>query len=344
MTTDTPTPPRPFVLELDEDDMPGADPARAAPVPEAGDPPAPRAVLTAGRVAMARPSRLWRFALWAFGALGSFVLSLAAYDFAAGLMASRPILGAIAVALIAVAVVAALALAFREAAAFARLARLDGFRAHAGQAVAAGDLRQARRVVDNLSRLYSARPDTAWGRARLAERESEVMDADALVALAETTLLAPLDAQVRAEIETAAARVALVTALVPMALADVAAVLYSNLRMVRRIAEIYGGRSGTFGSLGLLRRVFASLLATGAVALTDDLIGSVAGGGVLSKLSRRFGEGVVNAALTARIGLAAMDLCRPLPFAAETRPGVAALVGGALKGVVPKGAKEETGA
>lgn len=334
--TDVPPPPRPFVLEVEDE----ADPATAAPVPEAEGLPAPRAVLAAGQLATARPSGLWRLALWAFGALISFVASVAAWDFATALLASRPVLGWIAVVLIALAVLAALALAFREWAAFARLARLDGFRADAVQAVAQGDVRLARRVVGNLTRLYAARPDTAWGRARLAEREAEVMDADALVALAETTLLAPLDVQARAEVEAAAARVALVTALVPMALADVAAALYSNLRMVRRIAEIYGGRSGSFGSLGLLRRVFGSLIATGAVALTDDLIGSVAGGGVLSKLSRRFGEGVVNAALTARIGIAAMELCRPLPFSAEPRPGVAALVGGALKGVIPNAAKD----
>jgi len=71
--------------------------------------------------------------------------------------------------------------------------------------------------------------------------------------------------------------------------------------------------------------------------LTDDLIGSVAGGGVLSKLSRRFGEGVVNGALTARVGVAAMELCRPLPFAALEKPGVSALVGRALAGLVSRG-------
>ncbi len=49
---------------------------------------------------------------------------------------------------------------------------------------------------------------------------------------------------------------------------------------------------------------------------------------------------MVNAALTARIGIAAMELCRPLPFSAEPRPGVAALVGGAVKGVIPKGGKD----
>ena len=103
--TETPIPPRPFVLEVDE----AADPALAPAVPDAL--PEGRAVLAAGRVAMARPSGLWRFALWAFGALISFVLSVAAYDFAAGLLARSPVLGWIAVVLIGLAVLAALALA-----------------------------------------------------------------------------------------------------------------------------------------------------------------------------------------------------------------------------------------
>jgi putative membrane protein len=162
------------------------------------------------------------------------------------------------------------------------------------------------------------------------------MDADALLALAEVELLAPLDAQARLAVEGAARQVALVTALVPLALADVAAALVANLAMVREIAQVYGGRSGTFGSLRLLRRVVTALVAAGALALTDDMIGSVAGGGVLSRLSRRFGEGVVNGALTARVGLAAMDLCRPLPFRAAPRPGVTDLVTAALAGLVPR--------
>lgn len=330
--------PRPYLMEVSDE----ADPAAAAPVPDLL--PQGRAVLAAGRVASARPSGLWRFALWAFGALAGLVLSVAAWDFATGLLVRSPVLGWLAVVLLTLAVLAALVLAFREWAAYARLARLDGFRQHADQALAAGDVALARRVVGNLVQLYARRSDVAWGRARLEERQAEVMDADALLALAETSLLAPLDEQARAEVQAAAQRVALVTALVPMALADVAAALYSNLRMVRRIAEIYGGRSGGFGSLGLLRRVFSSLIATGALALTDDLIGSVAGGGVLSKLSRRFGEGVVNGALTARIGVAAMEMCRPLAFRAVPRPGVTALTAGALSGLLPKGGKSGDGA
>ncbi|MDQ2064755.1 TIGR01620 family protein [Xinfangfangia sp. CPCC 101601] len=328
--------PRPYLLEVEEE----ADPSSAPFVDDVIDPPQGRAMLAAGQIATVRASGAWRFAAWAFGALFTFWLSVSAWRFVEDLLARQPLLGAIAASLVGLALVAALVVAFREWAAVARLSRLDGFRAHADAALASGDLAGARRVTRNLARLYAKRPDTAWGRARLAEHEADVMDADALLALAESTLLAPLDARAQAEVESAAGRVALVTAFVPIALADVAVALVTNLRMIRRIAEIYGGRSGSIGSLGLMRRVFTALLATGAVALMDDLVGSLAGGGLASKLSRRFGEGVVNGALTARIGLAAMELCRPLSFNSVSRPSTSTVVGRALTGFIPRGARD----
>lgn len=324
-------PRKPFVQELEEE----ADPGAAPPVPDLL--PDGQAMQAVAALAARPPSRLWRFAVWAFGTLFTFVLAVAAWDFVASLLARNLVLGWVAFGLVGVAVLAALMMAAREWAAFARLARLDGLRQRAVDARAAADLKVARGVVAALLGLYRSRGDTAWGRARLEERQSEVMDADALLTLAERELLVPLDAEARRVVEAAARQVAMVTALVPLALADVAAALYANLRMIRRIAEIYGGRSGSFGSLRLLRRVFTYLVATGAVALTDDMIGSVAGGGILSKLSRRFGEGVVNGALTARVGVAAMELCRPMPFVAVERPGVTALVSKALAGLVSRG-------
>jgi putative membrane protein len=319
---------------LEETDL-AADPGAAPPVPDMA--PEGQAMQAVAALSQRRGSALGRFALWAFGALVSFALSVAAYDFVTGLMARNVILGWVALALVSLAVLAGLVLALREWAAFLRLGRLDALRDRAAAAHRNADLGAARGVVAGLVALYAARGDTAWGRARLADREGEVMDADALLALAEREVLAPLDAEAQKAVEGAARQVALVTALVPLALADVVTAAVANLAMIRRIAEIYGGRSGSFGSLRLLRRVFGALVAAGALALTDDMIGSLAGGGVLSKLSRRFGEGVVNGALTARVGVAAMDLCRPMPFAALERPAVSALVGRALTGLVSRG-------
>ena len=105
--------------------------------------------------------------------------------------------------------------------------------------------------------------------------------------------------------------------------------------MIRRIAEIYGGRAGTLGAWRLTKAVLTHLVATGAVAVGDDLISSVGGGHLLARVSRRFGEGVVNGALTARVGIAAMEVCRPLPFHGQPRPRVTTLVQRALTGLFP---------
>ena len=69
------------------------------------------------------------------------------------------------------------------------------------------------------------------------------------------------------EVEAAARQVATVTAIVPLALADLFTALTANLRMIRRIAEVYGGRAGTLGSWRLTRSVLTHLVATGAVAV-----------------------------------------------------------------------------
>ena len=330
----------PLLIEIDESEAHcAADPATAPPVPESG--PQGAAMQAAARLITRPRSRLSRFALWIFGALFSFVLSVAAWDFVSRLFSENRTLGMIALALVAAAAIILLIYAARELAAFARLGRLDHLNRQTQNAQRSADLGEARHLLAALQGLYAQRPDTAWGRARLAERAPEIMDADALLELAELELLGPLDRAAQAEVEAAARLVATATAIVPLALADVATALWANLRLVRRIAEIYGGRAGSLGSLQLLRRVFASLLAAGAVALGDDMIGSIAGGGLMSRLSRRFGEGVVNGALTARLGIAAMELCRPMPFAALARPGVGAITSRALAGLIPSGRKED---
>lgn len=316
-------------------------PDRAPPVPDLAPMPEGRAMQTVAVLAARPRSRLGRFFWATASALVGFVVSVAAWRFVEGLLAANPVLGWTAAVLVGLFVLAAVLIAFREWAAYARLARLDRVHKAALAAVGSGDMKAAGRVVDGLVSLYAAREDTAWGRSRLKDRRGDVFDADALLHLAEAELMGPLDRAARVEIEAAARQVATVTAIVPLALADVAAALVANLRMIRRIAEIYGGRAGALGSWRLLRTVLTHLVATGAVAVGDDLIQSVAGGGLLSKLSRRFGEGVVNGALTARVGVAAVEVCRPLPFAALPKPRVTNLVSRALAGLFGTGRGDE---
>jgi putative membrane protein len=324
--------PDPFVVELDA--VGPETPATAPPVPDPDDAPGGAAMQAAASFAAARPgSALGRWFLRALLGFVGFWITLAAWDFVAGLFARNVWLGRAGLVLLAAVIVGAVLLALRELRALRRLARVDRMHQAAATARATADLPAARALLRQLDGFYRGRDALAPGRAALAAEAAEILDADALLDAAERRLLVPLDALARREVEGAARQVAAVTALVPLALADVAAALIANLRMIRRLAEIYGGRSGALGGWRLTRAVMTHLVATGAIAAGEDMIEPLVGGGLLARLSRRFGEGVVNGALTARVGVAAMEVCRPLPFGAGRRPSTSRLVKRALTGL-----------
>ena len=335
--------PGPLLFEDPEGASRGASPADAPPVPEDEARPTGRAMQTMAALTARRTSPLARWFWRLLGAIVGFFVSIAAWQAVDALFAANPVLGWIATGLLGAFALVLLAIAVKEWAALARLGRLDHIHRAAEGALSGHDLAAARDVTDRLTALYAGREALRWGRERLADRRADMFDADGLLGLAEAELLTPLDAAARAEVEAAARQVAAVTALVPLALADVATALTANLRMIRRIAEIYGGRGGTLGSWRLTRAVMTHLVATGAVAVGDDLVHTVAGGSILSRLSRRFGEGVVNGALTARVGVAAMEVCRPLPFGPGRRPSVSGILGRSVTGLFPGLEAEDDG-
>ena len=324
----------PVLIDLDDEtEAPAVSDAPA--VPDVTDPPQGQVMHSVVHLATRRPSRLARWFWSLLVALIGAVVSIAAWDFVTGLIARNTYLGYGIMGLIGLFALVCLIIALRELAAISRLSRIDHLRHAASEARSHDDLNAARDVTDRIVRLYRSRDDTKWGRDRLAELRGDQLDASALLNLTEAELLSPLDEAAQKEVEAAARQVATVTALVPLALADVVAALTANLRMIRRIAEVYGGRTGLLGGWRLTRAVMAHLVATGAVAVGDDLLEPVLGGSILGKLSRRFGEGLVNGALTARVGVAAMDVCRPIPFDDTKRPRARTIVRRALTGLIP---------
>jgi putative membrane protein len=236
-----------------------------------------------------------------------------------------------ALALLLVAALAALMLALRELIGFSRLARLNRIRADILRAIADRNPKRERRAALRLAALYARRPEQAWSARRFREHARDVHDPGELLALADREMVAPLDRQARLLITRSAKRIATVTALSPMVLIAVTYVAVENLRLLRGLASLYGGRPGFFGVLRLAQLVLAHIVATGGVALTDDLLGQFLGQDILRRLSRRLGEGAFNGALTARIGIAAIEVIRPLPFLAAKRPRVREVLGEVLR-------------
>ena len=142
-------------------------------------------------------------------------------------------------------------------------------------------------------------------------------------------------------IVAASKRVSVVTAISPRAAIDMLFVLINAFSLIRRLAVLYGARPGTLGVLKLLRQVISHMAVTGGVAVSDSLLQQVIGHGLAAKLSARLGEGMVNGLLTARLGLLAIDLVRPLPFTELPRPALNDLAGTLLRssGGDPDGGK-----
>lgn len=314
----------PLILEVDSEALPEAPSPADAPPPDDPVPPAGEKAL-----AMAAHGRGWglgKLVLSLLAALLALALGVGLTEFVSLLFLRHPMLGWVGAGLLAALGALLLVVCLRELAALSRLGRIETLRLKAREAQETHSPAATDAVLSGLERLYARRTDLAWARERLSKAVDDTPDAPARLVLAEQMLMAPLDARAEAAVLRASRNVAAATAFIPLALVDVVAALASNLRMLREIAEIYGGRAGWLGSWRLMRAVAAHLVATGAVAVADDMIGPIVGGGVLAKLSRRFGEGAINGALTARVGVAAMDVCRPVPFDKTVRPNASGVL------------------
>ena len=71
------------------------------------------------------------------------------------------------------------------------------------------------------------------------------------------------------------------------------------------------------------------------MAAGDSLVQQILGHGIAARLSARLGEGVINGLLTARVGIAAIDVCRPLPFINGTPPRLADVMARAGEASIP---------
>ena len=277
--------------------------------------------------AIVERGRGWRFPFFkvAAGALGflfSLGIGLWTDQLINDLFSRSDWLGYAALGGVAVLVLGVIGFAARELSGLASLTNVQSIKLAARHAATSRNKADADKAIASLTSHLAHRPETARGRAALAKHRQDIIDNPGLMALAETELLTRLDDEARQLISNSARRVSVVTAVSPRALVDIGYVLFEAARLIRMLAVLYGGRPGFFGLIRLMRETVAHLAVTGAIAVGDDAIQQLLGHGLASKISARLGEGVANGLMTARVGIAAMDLCRPMEFRERRRPKV----------------------
>jgi putative membrane protein len=315
----------PRVVVMDPDDEPGR-PSRGTVriTPEAD--PAQLPVPVETTLPPARRGFRWGMVFWSSLA-GLVVLGsgLGVTHLIEDLFARSESLGVLGLGLTLLVALAGVAIVARETLALARLAAIEKLHRRAVEVLQSDDRAGSRAILQDLLRLAHHNPQLARARTALQGHAGEIIDGADLVRLAERELMTPLDQEARRLVSQAAQRVSIVTAVSPRAAIDVLFVALASLRLVRQLARLYGGRPGTLGMITLMRHVIGHLAITGGMAASDSLIQQMLGHGIAAKLSERLGEGVLNGLLTARLGLAAIDVTRPLPFTALPRPALADL-------------------
>jgi putative membrane protein len=322
------TPQKPQAFRLDAADVEIAPPSDA-PVPVRAGPP-----VEAGLAPPGPPPRTsaWVKLFWSgLGGIISLAFGVAVSRLVDDLFARAHWLGWVGVAAVALFLLAGLVLFGREVLALKRLRRLDELRLRAEKALLDKDDRAAAGVAADLVIAMGGNARTARGRAAVATAFADgVIDGAQRLRIVERELLEPLDREATRLVAEAARRVSVVTAISPRAAVDLAVVFGTAVQLIRRIAELYGGRPGTLGMVKLVRHVLAHMALTGGMAAGDTILDQLVGHGLAAKLSAKLGEGVLNGLLTARLGITAIAVTRPLPYIGAPRPDVRDLVGDAL--------------
>ena len=334
----------PAVFRLDDDDvivgLTKDEPAKRA-VQVIPEPDAETSVIAVDdSIPWRRRGLRWGALFW--GALGGLILlaaGLAVVRLIEDLFARSEEFGFLGLALAILAAVAFLVVAVRETMGLARLATIEKLNRRAADTLVTDDRQEGLAVGRALLALTRRMPRLARSRAAMESHLGDIIDGADMVRLAERELMTPLDQQARRAVSAAATRVSAFTALSPRAAIDVLFVFGSALILVRRLSLLYGARPGALGLVRLMRLVVLHLAMTGGMATTDGLIQQMLGHGIAGKLSARLGEGLLNGFLTARLGLAAIDVVRPLPFTVLPRPTLRNLMSDVLRGY---GEKDDT--
>ncbi len=256
-----------------------------------------------------KPKWLWRTIF----ALLSTVVVIEGYSFFTAGFIESPITTSIYAALVASIGILAGASLFREFVGLRQFKKQQKFQDEITEILAGSTTLKAKTLCNQISdKLPSDIGDDAlqqWQDTNI----DEYSDAE-VVELYSRIVLAKIDQKAIAEIAKFSSESVVLIALSPVAILDMFIMLWRNLKMLDKIAGLYGLKLGYWSRIKLIRQVFINMVYAGASELVTDFGADMLGADILGKLSGRLAQGLGAGLLTARLGLKALKLCRPIPF------------------------------
>lgn len=163
-------------------------------------------------------------------------------------------------------------------------------------------------------------PQVAQSAERWKKQLDEGYNAKEVLYLFGETVLNPIDRQVKKLITKSATENAIIVAVSPLAIVDVLMVAWRNFSLINKISRAYGMELGYVSRLKLFKMVLTNMVFAGATEIASDVGMDFFSQNLTARLSMRAGQGIGVGLLTARLGIKAMEFCRPLAFQANERP------------------------
>ncbi|MGF1761879.1 YcjF family protein [Aliivibrio kagoshimensis] len=144
------------------------------------------------------------------------------------------------------------------------------------------------------------------------------------------------DKQAKKLVSKYASEAALMVAVSPLAVVDMLLVAWRSFTLVEKVSRIYGVELGYFSRIKLFKLVITNMAIVGASEVVADVGMDVLSMDLTARLSTRAAQGVGVGLLTARLGLKAMALMRPLPWREGDAPKLSELRKNLLLQLGPK--------
>ena len=176
-----------------------------------------------------------------------------------------------------------------------------------------------------LQELFAGKPQGAL-LARVQEETPDYYDNSELLRHLELNFFEALDQEALRRIVRHATTTGALVGLSPFTTLDVLVALRQSMRMIDDVAQIYGVRPSMVVRWRLFKKILALVAYSGASEYAvSELWPELVGDSMLSTVSARLGQGMGASLFMARIGLAAVHSCRPIPFSEKQRPRLGAL-------------------
>lgn len=120
-----------------------------------------------------------------------------------------------------------------------------------------------------------------------------------------------LDKEAVSSVYSSAKEVSLFTAFSPGSALDSIVVIFTSMKLMKKIFLVYGYRTNLFTSLIIARKILENASLAALIEYTDDSVNDLLGNTLISKVSTKMAQGIGNGVLMLRIGNIVIQSARP---------------------------------